>query len=387
MTIALLVAALAAFVLAFANGANDNGKGVATLIGSGTMRLRPAIVYATATTLLGSITALLLAGALLKTFSGKGIVPEAVHAAPAFAVSVGLGAAGTVLIATRVGIPISTTHSIVGAIVGVGVASEVIWSAVWLKFAYPLLAAPALAAALTVPAYLLLRWLRVRSGVTCRSCLCVEPLPKREAALATVPTRAALREGSTPVAASAATPVRLRAGHLPECRQGLEGRVIGVDAQRALDWSHLLTAGAVSFARGLNDTPKIAAVLLAASGVAALGGVAITPGVALVAVGLGIALGGLLAARRVAVTMSERITEMNDGQGFTANLVTAVLVIFASRLGVPVSTTHVSCGSLFGIGIASRAARWRMIGSILLAWVTTLPLAAVIGWLAFTGLS
>ena len=56
-------------------------------------------------------------------------------------------------------------------------------------------------------------------------------------------------------------------------------------------------------------------------------------------------------------------------------------MIFASRLGVPVSTTHVSCGSLFGIGAVNRTARWRMIGTILLAWVTTLPMAAAIGWL------
>jgi PiT family inorganic phosphate transporter len=89
------------------------------------------------------------------------------------------------------------------------------------------------------------------------------------------------------------------------------------------------------------------------------------------------ALGGILNARRVAETMSKKITRMNPGQGGTANLVTALLVTTASRFGLPVSTTHVSVGSLFGIGIVNRTARLRTVLTILLAWVTTLPIAAV----------
>jgi len=76
--------------------------------------------------------------------------------------------------------------------------------------------------------------------------------------------------------------------------------------------------------------------------------------------------------------MSERITTLSHGQGFTANLVTAFLVIVASRWGLPVSTTHVSCGSLFGMGVVTKQARWATIRTILLAWFGTLPLAALI---------
>ena len=64
--------------------------------------------------------------------------------------------------------------------------------------------------------------------------------------------------------------------------------------------------------------------------------------------------------------------------GFTANLVKSFLVIFATRLGMPVSTTHVSCGSLFGIGVVSGRARWKAILGILVAWITTLPMAALL---------
>ena len=69
---------------------------------------------------------------------------------------------------------------------------------------------------------------------------------------------------------------------------------------------------------------------------------------------------------------------MNPGQGFTANLVTAVLVAGASRLGLPVSTTHVAVGSLFGIGVVNGTARSRTVLTILLAWLTTLPVAGLL---------
>jgi PiT family inorganic phosphate transporter len=84
-------------------------------------------------------------------------------------------------------------------------------------------------------------------------------------------------------------------------------------------------------------------------------------------------------SRKVAHTVSQRITTLNPGQGFTANLVTALLVIGASRMGVPVSTTHVSCGCIFGISAANGVRRWRTIGLFLLTWLTTLPLGLALG--------
>jgi PiT family inorganic phosphate transporter len=156
---------------------------------------------------------------------------------------------------------------------------------------------------------------------------------------------------------------------LDECVERYQGRMLGVETGAILDGLHYLSAGAVGFARGLNDTPKIVALLIGAQ--------ALAPNVGLALVAVIMALGGVLNARRVAETMSKKITRMNPGQGFTANLVTALLVTTASRFGLPVSTTHVSVGSLFGIGIVNRTARLRTVLTILLAWVTTLPIAAV----------
>ncbi len=148
------------------------------------------------------------------------------------------------------------------------------------------------------------------------------------------------------------------------CLERYHGSVLGVEAGPTLDRAHYLSAGVVSFARGLNDTPKIAAILVAG---------------AAVSVAVFMALGGLLNARRIAETMGHRVTTMNAGQGFAANLVTGGLVIAASRMGLPVSMTHVSCGALFGIGAVTGRARWRTIAQILVAWITTLPLAAALG--------
>jgi PiT family inorganic phosphate transporter len=107
----------------------------------------------------------------------------------------------------------------------------------------------------------------------------------------------------------------------------------------------------------------------------------------MVAVGLVMALGGWVGARRVAEVMSQRITSMDHAQAFTANLATGMIVIGASRFGWPVSTTHVSCGALFGIGVVSHCAQWSTIGKIVTAWVTTLPIAAALGAMTYRLLS
>jgi PiT family inorganic phosphate transporter len=137
-----------------------------------------------------------------------------------------------------------------------------------------------------------------------------------------------------------------------------------------VDALHFLSAGAVSFARGLNDTPKIAALLLVATALNIQWG--------LVAIALAMAVGGLLNAQRVADTMANKITDMNPGQGFAANLATALLVNTASYHGLPASTTHVSVGSLLGIGIITRQAKWKPVAGILVSWVVTLPCAALL---------
>ena len=131
---------------------------------------------------------------------------------------------------------------------------------------------------------------------------------------------------------------------------------------------HFASAGVLSFARGLNDTPKIVALMLMVQ--------ALDIRLGMLAVAL--AMGGLLNARSVAHTMSHKIAAMSDGQTFSANLVSALLVIAASRLGLPVSTTHVCVGAISGVGLVSGSANTRVLRNIVLSWVLTLPIAAAI---------
>jgi PiT family inorganic phosphate transporter len=137
----------------------------------------------------------------------------------------------------------------------------------------------------------------------------------------------------------------------------------------------LYGSSTTGFRPALNDTPKIAALLLATH--------ATNSSLVLLLVAAGMVIGGLFNSRRVAETMSNRITDLNPGQGLSANIVTAGLVLFASQFGLPVSTTHVSCGSIFGIGLVNRTFRWKKGAEILAAWVTTLPLAAVLSGMLF----
>ena len=221
----------------------------------------------------------------------------------------------------------------------------------------PLLLSPILAVAITSVFYPIARSVRARLGITRESCVCIE----REY----VPLRIATTGGP---AVAAKVQLALTTGTSCERYSGV---VVGISAQRVLDALHFVSAGAVCFARGLNDTPKIVALLIAAK--------ALSPGIGLPLIGLAMAVGGLIGARRVAETMARKITPLNAGQGLIASLTTAALVIAASRFGLPVSTTHVATGGIFGIGAVTRQARPKTVVTILAAWVTTLPLGAALG--------
>ncbi len=350
---------LAVLFLAFANGANDNFKGVATLFGSGSAGYGRALGYATVATLAGSLAALLVGGALARSFSGQGLVPDPLTSDSHFLMAVAGAAALTVLLATRLGMPVSTTHALVGGLTGAGLAaagSSVRWPAVAKILLLPLLLSPFAALLLTLLLYLLFRSARRRLRVEQETCLCVGS------------TIQAIDVGPDGTAVLRSTGVALTVGELSSCRTRYSGNVLGASAQTVLEHLHFVTAGAVSIARGLNDAPKVAGILIAA-------GALLVSGWWYVLVALVMAGGGLMWARRVAETMSHRITSMNDGQAFSANVATALLVTAASGLGMPVSTTHVSVGAIFAIGLANGEARWTSILQILLAWVTTLPVA------------
>lgn len=121
------------------------------------------------------------------------------------------------------------------------------------------------------------------------------------------------------------------------------------------------------------DAPSGQASCSLAWGAGAVAGIGETAGFALIA--LAMTAGSLIGGFRVTDTLANRITRLRPSEGFAANFVTACLVIGASRLGLPLSTTHVNGGALFGVGLRQRNGRmdWSVVRSILLSWAITLP--------------
>ena len=368
MTVFILLV-LATLFVAYANGANDNFKGVATLYGANVAGYRKAITIATLATFAGCIASVFLAEALIEAFSAKGLVPDSVAASPTFLISIAAGAGGTVILATVLGFPISTTHGLTGALVGAGfiaAGAELDISMLGSTFFLPLLLSPMIAVLLTMLFYRIAHALTRRLDITKESCVCVAP-GKFTPVVAFHESGAALGA----IGCGEIRSVAVTAGTAPECMEKYNGAVLGITAQKLVDAVHYASAAAVSFARGLNDTPKIVGLLLVLD--------ALHVQVSVLAVAGAMAIGGWLNSRKVAETMSKKISRMNDGQALTANLVTAFLVIFASRFGMPVSTTHVSVGSVTGVGIVNGSADRSVISGILMSWVLTLPVAAIIG--------
>lgn len=365
---------LTALFVAYANGANDNFKGVATLFGSDAASYRGAIALATVATFMGSVCSVYFADALVQVFSGKGLVPDTVTASPDFLLAVAAGAGATVFLATLLGLPISTTHALIGGLTGAGLIAagpQLNLAHLGSSFLAPLLLGPVLAVSLTIPFYQVMRVLSGRLGILRESCICVGAqrfIPVRQ-----LQYNAALQQYVLPALAPAG--VDITVGTRKDCVEKYSGRLFGISGQSLATGLHYFSAGTVSFARGLNDTPKIVGLLLVVEALHIQFG--------LLAIATAMAVGGLLNARKVAITMSRRISRMNDGQALAANLVTGLLVILASRYGLPVSTTHVSVGAISGIGLMNGSADKSVIGGILASWLLTLPVAAIVGALIY----
>lgn len=354
MLITLIISIL---FLSYSNGANDNFKGVATLFGSKTTYYKKAISWASVTTFAGAIAALFLAQTLVKNFSGKGLIPDELIQNPTFAISIALGAALTVFIATKIGMPISTTHALVGGLFGSGlmaIGTDFNFVKLGNTFLMPLFVSPILAASLSLIVYLIFRKTREKLGINKETCICVSE------------NQTAIQTNDLILTSGVSNNIEIT-----KCEkvttEVYAGTIFGITAQKVLDVLHFLSAGVVSFARGLNDTPKIVGLLIVTNAFN------IQLGMFLVATAM--LFGGLLNAKKVGVLMSKKITPMNHGQGFTANMITGLLVTTASIHGLPVSTTHVSVGSIFGIGAATKKANSSIIYKILLSWVLTLPIA------------
>ncbi len=339
----LLVASIFALIvaLAAANGANDVSKGVATLAGSGITRYRTAILWGALTTLSGSLLSGLFATRMLKLFTG-GIV--AAEPTPAFTLAVVCGAAGWVILATLTRLPVSTTHAIIGALVGsrlVYAPGSVLWAGVLTKLMVPLLLSIAASYALSAT----LNRVFARGEAEAVDCLCVGV-------------------GELDTGAARLTQINVVTGTTRGCGEA------GGYLKLSTETLHWLSSGAVGFARGLNDTPKLVAI-----GATVLG-VRLNVNLLILVTAAAMFAGSLYAGRRVARVLSGGVVRMDHWEGLLANVATALLVGAGANLGLPMSTTHVSAGAIAGIaGSDTGRLNRSTVRDLALAWTVT-PLVA-----------
>ncbi|MCS6897422.1 MAG: inorganic phosphate transporter [Nitrospira sp.] len=363
-----------ALILASANGSNDVSKSVATLVGSGVTRYRAAIAWGTAWTVSGAAASAYLADAMVKTFSRDLLHPDTSFQ-PITLLSILSGTAAWVWLASRLGLPVSTTHALIGAIVGAGLTAfsteALAWAAIAKKIALPLLLSPLLALSVSFLLYPAVRRLATQWEGTC-FCL----VPASQAAV-TIDAH-----GTTKMVFPTTTFGRPVASVPAQCeRAAIQGLTL------RLDTAHWISSGLASFARGANDAPKIAAVLLGSLSIPAASGASqlvIFGGIAL-AMGIGSYMGGL----RVTTVLAEGVTTMDHVEGLSANLATSSLVLLAGVTGLPVSTTHVSSSAIVGIGLRKglRSIRWRTVCDMALAWFVTLPLSTLLACFSYWVLS
>jgi PiT family inorganic phosphate transporter len=351
--------------LSYANGSNDISKGIATLVGSGVTDYKKAILWGTFWTAIGSLLSAIVSINMVKTF-GNGLVSNEVFKNTNFLLSVLVGASGWVILSSKLGMPVSTTHAIVGSIVGAGLFSVgysgIIWGSVINKIFLPLLLSPLLSFALT---FILFPVLRRPLYSIVNYCLCLESRERISAPCC---------EGAAAVSAN-----QTGVGVVVDEERTCNDNLITTMRLNLIDVMHWLSSGFVCMARGMNDTPKIAAIILSFS--------LFGDKWLFFLISLTMAIGGYLYGLKTTETLSFKITKMDHVEGFTSNMITGVLVGSTSHIGLPVSTTHVSSSSIMACGIRKgiKSIDKKIVGEIFLSWIVTIPVSALIS--AFTYLA
>jgi PiT family inorganic phosphate transporter len=315
-----------ALLFDFINGLHDAANSIATVVS--TRVLTPSLAVAWAAFF--NFVAFVFIGLHVAETIGKGIIDPAV-VNPAVVFGALAGAILWNVVTWLFGIPTSSSHALVGGLVGAGMAkagpSAIVSSGV-IKTSVFIFAAPLLGMVLAIIMVVLSSWL------------------------------------FKPVAAST--------------------------ADKSFRRLQLLSSAAYSIGHGANDAQKtmgIITVLLFSTGY--LDGAFHVPLWVVVAAQLAMGLGTLMGGWRIVQTMGSKITRLTPHQGFCAETGGAMMLFGATAFGIPVSTTHTITGCIIGVGAARRASavRWGVAGNIIIAWLVTIPASAAVAALAYVAAS
>jgi PiT family inorganic phosphate transporter len=169
----------------------------------------------------------------------------------------------------------------------------------------------------------------------------------------------------------------------------LKKESLGKSTFLIFSWMQVFTASGFAFSHGSNDIanaigPFVAVLDVLRTG--AMGSSAAIPPAAMVTFGIALIVGLWFIGKEVIATVGHNLTKMHPASGFSAELSAAAVVMLASMLGLPVSSTHILIGAVLGIGLVNRQTNWALMKPIALAWIITLPAAAILSALVFMGL-
>ncbi|EXF44386.1 phosphate transporter [Pseudomonas sp. BAY1663] len=395
----LVLACVFGFFMAWGVGANDVANAMGTSVGSRALTIKQAIVVAMVFEFCGAY----LAGGQVTETIKSGIVDAEMITPDLMVLGMmsALLAAGTwLLVASMKGWPVSTTHSIVGAVIGfaaVGISVDAVhWSGVGPIVASWIIS-PMLSGTIAFGVFMSVQKLIIDTDDPFHNAKRFVPLYMFLTGfmVALMTLSKGLKHIGLHLSGGESFLLAVGVGVLVMLiGVALLTRIkVDVEADKAFHFSSvekvfavlmIFTACSMAFAHGSNDVANavgpLAAVVgvLQSEGAAAISAKSAVPGWVLLLGAVGIVIGLATYGYKVIATIGKQITELTPSRGFAAELATASTVVGASAIGLPVSTTHTLVGAVLGVGIARGigALNLGVIGKIFMSWLVTLPVGA-----------
>jgi len=404
-TVYIVLAALFGIFMAWGIGANDVANAMATSVGSRALTIKQAILVAAVFEFAGAV----LAGGEVTSTIRKGIVDADLLASTpellVYGMLASLLAAGTwLLIASQRGWPVSTTHSIVGAIVGFAAVGIGIDAVKWGKVATIVMSwvvSPLTAGFIAFLIYLSVQKLILRHEDPLQRAKTYVPVYIFFAAFTI--TLVTILKGLKHVGLE----ISLAQSYMLAIAIAVVIAIIGALAinriqpdkkaekhqhfytvERVFGVLMIVTACGMAFAHGSNDVANAIGPLAAVISVAQTGEIAAKSGLpiwVLMLGGGGIVVGLATFGRHVIATVGKKITQLTPSRGFAAELAAATTIVIASGTGIPISTTHTLVGAVLGVGLARgiEAIDLRVVGRVFVSWVVTIPAGAFLAIVFF----